>query len=309
MNKERKEPDQKGAFSRRQILTAAALTAPAIAVLGASAALAQPGKPGNPQTRPQMARNRPIRLTGNTVLITGGGTGIGRGLAEQMHQLGNKVIIASRRRAVLEATAAEFPGMEVMTLDVRDPAGVRRFAAEIVERYPDLNVVFNNAGIMRRENLLDQQADLADMHDTIETNLNGPMRLTAALLPHLQTKPQSIIVNTTSGLAFVPLVTRPTYCAAKAAFHSYTVSLRYQLRKTRIEVFEIAPPGVQTELMPGQSRQPNYMPLPEFISQTMAQFRQTPPPVELLVDGVLGLRYAEREGRFDAAVDSLSGAF
>ncbi|ALM87009.1 oxidoreductase [Bordetella sp. N] len=249
-----------------------------------------------------------MKLSGNTVLITGGGTGIGRGLAEQMHKLGNKVIIASRRRDVLAATAAEFPGMELMTLDVRDPEGVRRFAADIIQRFPDLNVVFNNAGIMRRENLLDQQADLADAHNTVETNLNGPIRLTAALLPHLQTKAQSIIVNTSSGLGFVPLVPRPTYCATKAGMHSYTVSLRHQLRNTNTRVFEIAPPGVQTELMAGQSRNPNYMPLPQFIEETMAQFRQDPPPVELLVERVWVLRLAEREGRFDAAVDALSGA-
>lgn len=294
-----------GILSRRSMLRAAALAAPAAALLSATGAAAQQGRA---EGRPVLARARPVRLTGNTVLVTGGGTGIGRGLAEQMHKLGNKVIIASRKRNVLEATASQFPGMEVMTLDQRDPDNVRSFGAEIIRRFPDLNVVFNNAGIMRHEELLDQQANLADMEDQVETNLKGPMRVTAALLPHLQTKPQSMIINTSSGLAFVPLVTRPTYSATKSGVHSWTVSLRHQLRNTRTEVFEIAPPGVQTELMPGQSRNPGYMPLPQFIDETMAQFRQDPPPVELLVERVWVLRLAEREGRYDRTVAALSGA-
>lgn len=307
MNEKDERRSSETRVSRRDVL-GLTLALPASAMLGSAGAWAQPPAQALPKRSP-IARSRPIRLTGNTVLITGGGTGIGKGLAEQMHNLGNKVVIASRRRSVLEETAAEFPGMEVMTLDVRDAESVRRFGAEITKRHPDLNVVFNNAGIMRREDLLNQPAGLDDVRDTIETNLNGPIRLTTALLPHLKAQDQSIIVNTTSGLAHVPLVSRPTYGASKAALRSYTVSLRHQLRSTAIEVFEIAPPGVQTELMPGQSRRPEYMPLPQFIKETMDQLQQDPPPVELLVDRVLGLRYAERDGRFDAMVEALSGAF
>jgi uncharacterized oxidoreductase len=289
-------------LSRRAIM-AAAVALPAAAAITPTAAVAQAGKA---QGRPVLARSRPVKLTGNTVLVTGGGTGLGRGFAEAMHRMGNKVIIASRRRSILEATAAANPGMEVMTVDIRDPAAVRGFAADVVRRYPDLNVIFNNAGIMREERLLAQQPELADAMNTVETNLNGHIRLTAALLPHLQTRPQAIILNTSSGLGFVPQTSTPTYSATKAAMHSYTVSLRHQLRDSRIEVFEIAPPGVRTELTPGQSRNEEFMPVDQFIAETMAQFRQQPPPVELLVERVWVLRLAEREGRFDRMVNQLN---
>ena len=192
-----------------------------------------------------------MNLTGNTILITGGGTGIGRALAEQLHKLGNQIVIAGRRKKALDETTAANPGMKSITLDIEDPAAIRSFAAQAVASFPALNVLVNNAGIMRPENLLALPSDLADAEAIITTNLLGPIRLTAALLPHLQKQPHAAIVNVSSGLAFLPLALTPTYCATKAAIHSYTESLRYQLRGTQIEVLELIPPYVATNLMDG----------------------------------------------------------
>ena len=188
-----------------------------------------------------------MNLTGNTILITGGGSGIGRGLAESFHALGNQVIIAGRRQHALDETTAANPGMKSLALDIENPAAIRDFAAKVVAEFPSLNVLINNAGIMRAEKLLAQQPDLADAEATVATNLLGPIRLTAALLPHLQKQPRAAIINVSSGLAFLPLALTPTYCATKAAIHSYTLSLRYQLRATGIEVLELIPPYVATQ--------------------------------------------------------------
>ena len=287
---------------RRAILTGAA--GGALLAAGGAAFAQSPPRGAQPATR---SRNT-LPVSGNTILITGGGSGIGRGLAESFHRLDNKVIIASRRTALLREVAAANPGMEFMTLDVRDAAGVRRFAGEVTERFPNLNVLFNNAGIMRREDVLDQQPTLSDSLDHVETNLNGPIRLTAALLPHLRSRPRARVVNISSGLAFVPLSIYPTYCATKAGMHSYSLSLRRQLRATPIEVLEIAPPGVRTELTPGQSKNQAFMPLNEFIAETMGIFQRTPVPDEVLVQRVAVQRRAEAEGRFDATFDQVNKA-
>ena len=193
--------------------------------------------------------------SGNTILITGGGSGIGRGLAESFHALGNQVVIAGRRRQALDETTAANPGMKALTVDVRDPASLRALAAQAIAEFPALNVLINNAGIMRPEKLLAQQPDLADAEAIVATNLLGPIRLTAALLPHLQKQPRAAIVNVSSGLAFLPMARTPTYCATKAAIHSYTLSLRCQLRSTGIEVLELIPPYVATR-PDGRRRQP-----------------------------------------------------
>jgi len=248
-----------------------------------------------------------MQMTGNTILITGGTTGIGRALAEAFHALGNQVIITGRRQKLLEEVAAASPGMKWAVLDVQDAAAIRSFAAKLAKDFPALNVLINNAGIMRAEKLLAQQEDLADAEAIVTTNLLGPIRLTAALLPLLQSQPRATIMNVSSGLAFVPLAITPTYSATKAAIHSYTESLRYQLRATQIEVLELVPPYVATHLMGGAS-DPRAMPLDKFIAEVMRILKTEPTPKEICVENVKGLRNAAASGRYDAVFGGLNAA-
>jgi uncharacterized oxidoreductase len=245
-----------------------------------------------------------MKMTGNTILITGGGSGIGRELALRFHALGNEVIVAGRRLDRLEETTAGREGMHPYVLDMEDPARIAAFAERVVAAHPNLNVLVNNAGIMRREDLT-RRRDLRDAEETIVTNLLGPIRLTDALIDHLAARPDAAVVNVSSGLAFVPLSATPTYSATKAAIHSYTVSLRKQL-KGKVEVIELAPPAVRTELTPGQSAREGYMPLDAFTDEAMRLFQEQPTPSEILVEQVDFLRWAERDGRFDQAVELLS---
>ena len=238
--------------------------------------------------------------TGNTILITGGGTGIGRGLAEAFHQAGNQVLIAGRRISVLEDTVRANPGMHFLPLDIENPDDFQRFVAEVKIEYPSLNVLINNAGIMKTENLKGGVEDLGIAEQTIAINLLGPLRLTAALLPHLLAQPKATVMTVTSGLAFLPIHPNPSYCATKAAIHSWTQSLRYQLRDTAVEVIEIVPPYVQTEL-PGQfqAKDPNAMPLADYLQETMTLLKNPPPSGEILVDRVKSRRFAEKNGTYD----------
>ena len=238
-----------------------------------------------------------MKLTGNTILITGGGSGIGRGLAEAFQALGNTVIIAGRRQQALEETTSANPGMRSAQLDIESAESIRAFAATMAKEYPALNVVIHNAGIMRPENLLEQAEDLKDAEAIITTNLLGPIRLTAALLPQLKKQPAATIMTVSSGLAYLPMALTPTYCATKAAIHSYSMTLRYQLRGTKVEVLELVPPYVQTELMGSrQANDPRAMPLKDYIAETMKILKEQPEAKEILVQRVLPLRFAEKNG-------------
>lgn len=251
-----------------------------------------------------------MKISGNTILITGGGSGIGRGLAEAFAAEGNRIIIAGRRQQALDEVVRANPGVRALTLDIESAAGVRSFAAEMARLFPALNVLINNAGIMRSENLLSPPNELKDAEAIINTNLLGPMRLTAALMPLLKKQPKATIMNVSSGLAFVPLASTPTYCATKAAIHSYTLSLRYQLKDTAIEVVEIVPPYVQTELQgERQSKDPNAMPLDEYIRETMEVLKTQPDAIEICVKRVDPLRRAAEGGKFKAVFKSLNDAF
>jgi uncharacterized oxidoreductase len=245
-----------------------------------------------------------MNSSGNTILITGGGSGIGEALAHRFHDAGNVVIIAGRRQDALDAAAAGRPNIHTMTFDVESAEGVADFALRVLAGFPALNVLINNAGIMRFE-ALDQARDLADAEATITTNLLGPIRLTNALIDHLVAQPGATIVNVTSGLAFVPLVATPTYSATKAAVHSYTVAMRDALAG-KVEVIELAPPAVQTSLTPGQETREGYQALGEFADEVMTLFGQQPTPPEILVQRVGFLRTAERDGRFDATLAQLN---
>jgi len=237
-----------------------------------------------------------MKITGNTILITGGGSGIGRGLAEAFHKLGNKVIIAGRRKQVLDDTVAANPGMTSAILNIEDAASIRSFAQRLTADFPALNVVINNAGIMRSENFLTQSADVADVEATITTNLLGPIRLTAALLPHLLKQPRATIMTVSSGLAFIPMAITPTYNATKAAIHSYSQALRYQLKSTSVEVIELVPPYVQTELMSGQATDPRAMPLKDYLAESIEILKTQPNATEILVERVKPLRFAASNG-------------
>ena len=247
-----------------------------------------------------------MNISGNTILITGGGSGIGRALAEALHARGNRVIVAGRREAALKATVEANPGMAWAVLDVADPAAVQAFGEQLVRDHPSLNVVINNAGMMKAERLI-EDFDLDTAEATVTTNLLGPIRLTAALLPHLLKQPEATVMTVTSGLAFIPLTATPTYNATKAALHSWSVALRDQLRDTRVEVLELAPPAVATDLMPGHAENPNSMPLADYTAEVMGLIeRGDTPRGEILVERVKPLRHAESSGNWDTVFAALN---
>ncbi|MCW3796853.1 SDR family oxidoreductase [Sphingomonas sp. BN140010] len=245
-----------------------------------------------------------MKTSGNTILLTGGGSGIGRELARRWAEAGNTVIIAGRRLDALEETAQGNPSIHPVQFDASDGAATDAFVTTLLDRFPALNVLVNNAGIMRQEDPRSRR-DLSDAEATVTTNLLGPIRLIDALIDYLSAQPDSVIVNVTSGLATVPQPLFATYSATKAALHSYTVSLRNRL-KGKVEVIELVPPGVQTDLTPGQATRPGYMPLAEFVDEVISLFAQQPTPSEILVERVKGFRFAERDGTVEEKAEILA---
>jgi uncharacterized oxidoreductase len=227
-----------------------------------------------------------MKLSGNIIFITGGASGIGRGLAEAFHKLDNQVIVSGRRRGHLDEVVAANPGMAAIELDITDPASIMNAATQLTRDYPGLNVLFNNAGIM----LPDEAGGRIDdklLVDTVTTNLMGPIRMSSALIGHLKQKEDAIIAYTSSVLAFVPLAFTAVYSATKAALHSYILSQRFLLKGTSVRVLEVAPPWVRTDLMNSREAE-QAMPLDQFIAETMAVFATDAD--EILVEGAKSLR-------------------
>ncbi|KQM57076.1 SDR family oxidoreductase [Agreia sp. Leaf210] len=245
-----------------------------------------------------------MNITGNTIFIPGATSGLGLGLALRFQAAGNRVIVGGRRTELLDRIVAENPGIDSVQIDTADAVSIERATQRVVAEHPDLDTVILMAGIMQPEDL--HSAGFLDTAErTITTNLLGPIRLIAALVPHLASRPSATIMTVSSGLAFVPLPATPTYSATKAAIHSFTQSLRVQLADTSIEVLELAPPAVATSLM-GQEDDPNAMPVEEFLDETMSILASQPDAQEILVSRVGFLRFAEREGRTDEVLTILS---
>ena len=192
-----------------------------------------------------------MNMTGNTILITGGSSGIGMELARQLAG-DNVVIITGRDPMRLEAARSELGDVHVVQSDAGDPKAIAALYETLTRQFPALNVLVNNAGIMRKISLRDGAHDLTDVTREIDIDLNGPIRMVAQFLPHLMQQPSPAIVNVSSGLAFVPFPLSPIYSAAKAGVHAFTQALRVQLKKSNVRVFELAPPGTETPLFRGE---------------------------------------------------------
>jgi uncharacterized oxidoreductase len=247
---------------------------------------------------------RIMKTVGNTIFIPGATSGIGLGLALRFHALGNKVIIGGRRQALLEEIVAEHPGIEAIAIDTSDAETIRSAAETVKLQFPDTNVLINMAGMMLPEDY--KSADfLSVAEQTVTTNLLGPIRLIAAFSEFLATQSDATIVNVSSGLAFVPLPMTPTYNATKAAIHSLSVALRVQFANTSVKVLELVPPAVQTTLL-NQLDSPTAMPLADYLDEVMSILQTQPDEVEILVERVKFLRFAEVEGRFDEVLGMLS---
>jgi uncharacterized oxidoreductase len=192
-----------------------------------------------------------MKLENRTILITGATSGIGKELARQLLARRNTVIVTGRDPAKLEAIERELPGIHTFASDASDPDAIKALYASVCEHFPALDTLVNNAGIMRNVKL-GQNPDLRDVTREIASNFSGPIQMVQIFLPHLKTRPGALIVNVSSGLAFIPLSIAPVYCATKAAIHSFTQSLRAQLDGSGVTVVELAPPGTETPLFRGE---------------------------------------------------------
>ncbi|MBY4766221.1 SDR family oxidoreductase [Burkholderia ambifaria] len=245
-----------------------------------------------------------MKTSGNTILITGSTSGIGLGLAMRFHKAGNKVIVAGRRKALLEQITTDHPGIEAIELDVADSESIVQASELAAARYPDLNVVINNAGIMLSENVLEPES-LKAAEESVAINLLGTIRMTYAFLPQLARKDDGVIINVSSALAFVPFPIAMTYSATKAAVHAFTEGLRVQLADTSVRVIELAPPGVRTTLF-GQESDEHAMPLEDFLDETLALLHAEPTPKEIIVERAGFFRTAQATGNYDKALGMLS---
>lgn len=247
-------------------------------------------------------------ISGNTVFIPGSTSGIGLALALELRARGNTVIVGGRRRELLERIAAEHPGIDTVRIDTADPASIASAAKEVLANHPDLNVLVTMAGVMRVEDWRDPASFLASAESTVTTNLLGPIRLIAAFVEHLRTRPDATIMTVSSGLAFTPLKVTPSYNATKAAIHMLSESLRLQFAGTPVKIVELEPPAVRTTLLPGQENSAFAMPLDEFVAEVIGLIESQPDAKEIQVERVKYLRYGEARGDYDQVVETINHA-
>jgi len=245
-----------------------------------------------------------MNISGNTIFIPGATSGIGLALALRLQAAGNTVIIGGRRSDELQRLAAEH-SLFTVTLDTTDPDSVTAARDLIVAEYPDLNVLIAMAGISIPEDVL-SGGFLDAAERMVATNVLGPLRLVAAFIPHLQTRPDATVMTVSSGLAFTPLASTPTYNGTKAFIHQYSESIRLQLAGTSVKVVELVPPAVRTELMPGQSQVEQFLPVDDFVDQAIALIKEDPDATEILVEAVKFLRFSEAEGRYAETVAAVN---
>ncbi len=247
-----------------------------------------------------------MNISGNTIFIPGATSGIGRALAIALAQRGNMVIAGGRRTELLKELHAEHPEIDTVAIDIADAESVKTASAEVLRKYPELNVIIAMAGIMQVEDWHHPESFIATSERIMATNVLGPIRLISEFVEHLQTRPDSTIVTVSSGLAFVPLKATPSYNASKAAIHMLSEGVRLQLADTSVKILEIAPPAVATELMPGQSENPGAMPLDNFIAEVLQLIETNPDAHEILVENVRPLRFAEKNGNYREVSEQLN---
>ena len=240
-----------------------------------------------------------MKISGNTILITGGTSGIGLAFAERFLNLGNKIIICGRREERLSQIKEKHPAIVTKKCDIADIKQRTALSNWAIKNFPELNVLINNAGIQLLADLT-KPVDMDRINAEVETNLIVPIHLSSLFAEHLATKPEAAIINVSSGLAFAPIAIMPVYCATKAAVHSLTMSMRHQLKNTSVKVFEIIPPGVDTELgsdrRTDKSQSHGGMPVAEFVDEAIKAIKEN--TFEAAVGMAIGL-HAKREELFN----------
>ncbi|MDT5070666.1 MAG: putative oxidoreductase [Mycobacterium sp.] len=249
-----------------------------------------------------------MKISGNTIFIPGATSGIGLALAVALHDKGNKVIVGGRRQQLLDQIAVEYPGIDAVRIDTADADSIAAVATQVLTQHPDLNVLITMAGVMKIEDWHTPESFLASAESTITTNVLGTIRLIAAFIEHLQTRPQATVITVSSGLGFTPLKVTPSYNASKAAVHLLTETLRLQFAGSTVEFKELEPPAVRTDLVPGQRDSQWAMPLEQFVSEVVDILENQPGANEIQVENVKFLRYAEVRGDYDHAVAVLNSA-
>jgi uncharacterized oxidoreductase len=247
-----------------------------------------------------------MNSSGNTVFVPGATSGIGLALAVELQANGNTVVVGGRRTELLERIAAEHPGLDTVRIDTTDADSIRQSAAHVLAKHPNLNALIAMAGIMNIEDWNKPESFLASAESIITTNVLGPIRLIAAFIEHLQTRPDATIMTVSSGLAFAPLGATPTYCASKAAIHMLGEAIRLQLADTTVKVIELVPPAVRTALLPGQETSDAAMPLDDYIAEVVALLDEQPDAKEIQVERVKFMRYGEARGDYNQVVAALN---